>query len=147
MTANKRPQDLPYRATKVSVRDTISKIKELLIKYNLLGTQITEYGKTFRLVFALERENKRYAFQFEIVIPDDEKFARQKFRAFYYHLKSRLEAVDFGLFTLQEIFMPELLIQLPNGDISTVKQALQTNKNKLLPISKEYFEKWSLNPI
>lgn len=137
----KKPKELPYYATKISVRDTITKIKDLLIKYNLLGTQITEFGKTFRLVFALERSDKKYAFQFNIIIPDDPKFARQKFRAFYWHLKSRLEAVDFGLFTLQEVFMPELLVQLPDGLITTVKDALQANNQKLLPISKEYFEK------
>jgi len=137
----KRPQDLPYRGTKVSVRDTISNIKELLHKYGLIGHQITEYGKTFRLVFALEKDNKKFAFQFELTRPDEDKFDRQKFRAFYWHLKSRLEAVDFGLFTLQEIFMPEMLIQLPNGDVRTIKQALQNNDQKLLPIGSDYFEK------
>ena len=136
---NKKPTQLPYRGTKVSVRRTINNIKELLDKYGLIGTQITEYGKSFRLVFALEHEGKKYAFQFEMIRPDDEKFERQKFRAFYYHLKSRLEAVDFGLFTMQEIFMPEMLIQLPNGDVTTIKRALES-ENKLLPISKEYFE-------
>lgn len=136
----KRPKDLPYHNTKISIRDTVSKIKELLGKYGLLGHQITEYGKTFRLIFALEKKDKKYAFKFEIIVPDDEKFARQKFRAFYWHLKSRLEAVDFGLFTLEEVFMPELLIQLPNGGITTVKNALKNNQN-LLPIKEEYFEK------
>lgn len=141
MTTNKKPKNLPYYNTKVSVRDTITKIKELLAKYNLLGTQITEYGKTFKLVFALERNGKKYAFQFDIIIPNDPKFSRQKFRAFYWHLKSRLEAVDFGLFTLQEIFMQELLVQLPDGEITTIKKALQEDNQKLLPISDDYFEK------
>ncbi|MCP4762619.1 MAG: hypothetical protein GY870_12635 [archaeon] len=135
----KKARNLPYYNTSVSIRDTVSKIKELLIKYNLVGIQITEYGKTFKLIFALERDNKKHAFKFEIIVPDDNKFARQKFRAFYWHLKSRLEAVDFGLFTLEEIFMPELLIQLPNGDIQSVKDALQSNQ-KLLPIESGYFE-------
>ena len=138
---NKPPSKLPYFKTSVSIRDTISQIKKLLTKYGLIGHQITEYGKSFRLVFALLRNDKKYAFQFELIIPDDEKFARQKFRAFYWHLKSRLEAVDFGLFTLQEVFMPEMLIQLPNGDISTVKSALQDDNQKLLPIDEGYFEK------
>jgi len=136
----KKPYQLPYHGTKVTIKSTISKIKKLLTKYNLLGTQITEYGKTFRLVFALEKDGKKYAFEFNIIIPNDPNFARQKFRAFYWHLKSRLEAVDFGLFTLQEIFMPELLIQLPNGDVTTIKKAIQSNQN-LLPVSEEYFEK------
>ena len=56
-------------------------------------------------------------------------------------IKSRLEAVEFGLFTMEEVFMPEMLIQLPTGDITTVKKALKENDQKLLPISKEYFEK------
>ena len=141
MTTNKKPKNLPYYNTKIAIKDTITKIKDLLTKYNLLGTQITEYGKTFKLVFALERDGKKYAFQFEIIIPDDPKFARQKFRAFYWHLKSRLEAVDFGLFTLQEIFMPELLVQLPDGEITTVKKALQKDSQKLLSISDDYFNK------
>ena len=136
----KRPRDLPYHNTNVSIRDTISKIKELLGKYGLIGHQITEYGKTFKLVFALQREAKKHAFQFDLIIPDDDKFARQKFRAFYWHLKSRLEAVDFGLFTLQEVFMAELLVQLPNGDITTVKKSIENNQ-KLLPIASDYFEK------
>jgi len=50
-----------------------------------------------------------------------------------------LEAVDFGLFTLQEVFMAELLVQLPNGDITTVKKSIQNNQ-KLLPIASDYFE-------
>ncbi len=136
----KKPNKLPYYGTKVSIRDTISKIKELLKKYNLLGIQITEYGEIFRLVFALEKDSKRYAFQFEIITPDNPQFARQKFRAFYWHLKSRLEAVDFGLFTLQEVFMPELLVALPNGTTSTIKEALQSNQ-KILPINNNYFER------
>lgn len=137
----KKPSELPYRGTKVSIRDTISNIKELLYKYGLIGHQITEYGKSFRLVFVLLRDDKKYAFQFELIIPDNERFARQKFRAFYWHLKSRLEAVDFGLFTLQEAFMPEMLIQLSNGNVSTVKSALQSDNQKLLPIDEGYFEK------
>lgn len=135
----KKPKDLPYYNTNVSVRDTISKIKDLLTKYNLAGIQITEYGDIFRLIFALERDSKKHAFQFEITVPKDARFARQKFRAFYWHLKSRLEAVDFGLFTLEEIFMPELLIQLNNGEVKTVKDALKTNR-QLLPMSSDYFD-------
>ena len=140
MTTNKRPSDLPYYNTKVSISDTIIKVKKLLSKYGLIGHQITEYGKTFKLVFALERDNKKHAFQFNIIIPDDEKFARQKFRAFYWHLKSRLEAVDFGLFTMEEIFMAEMLIQLPDGDITTVKKALLQKNQKLLPVDNIFFE-------
>ena len=134
----KRPKELPYYGTKILIRGTIEKIKELLTKYNLLGTQITEYGKTFKLVFALEKDDKKLAFQFTLTIPDNKRFARQKFRAFYWHLKSRLEAVDFGLFTLQEIFMPELLIQLPNGEVGTIKDSLL--KNNLLKLEYKIFE-------
>ncbi|KKN90848.1 hypothetical protein LCGC14_0224310 [marine sediment metagenome] len=133
----KKPNKLPYYGTKVSIRDTIAKIKELLRKYNLIGIQITEYGEIFRLVFALENNGKKYAFQFEIITPDNPQFARQKFRAFYWHLKSRLEAVDFGLFTLQEVFMPELLVSLPDGTAQTIKNVLKYNQ-KLLPVN--YFE-------
>ena len=140
MKVNKKPRELPYYNTKVPIVNTITKIKSLLMKYGLLGTQITEYGKTFRLVFALKRDNKKYAFQFDMIIPDDEKFARQKFRAFYYHLKSRLEAVEFGLFTMEEIFMPEMLIQLPDGDITTVKKALLQKNQKLLPVDNIFFK-------
>ena len=138
--SSKKPRDLPYHGTTVSIRDTISHVRNLLGKYKLSGIQITEYGNYFRLVFALKKERKNYPFQFEMNIPDDPKFARQKFRAFFWHLKSRLEAVDFGLFTLQEVFLPELLIKLPDGNISTVKKALQSNQ-KLLEIDKEYFER------
>ena len=135
----KKPRDLPYHNTSVSIRDTISNIKELLTKYNLIGIQITEYGQRFTLVFALEKSGKKHAFRFELTVPEDKKFARQMFRAFYWHLKSRLEAVDFGLFTLEEVFMPELLIQLHNGEIETIKDALKGDK-RLLPISSDYFE-------
>jgi len=138
---DKKPSELPYYGTKISIQGTVTNIKKLLKKYNLVGIQITEYGKTFRLVFALEKDDKKYAFQFELVIPNNERFARQKFRAFYWHLKSRLEAVDFGLFTLQEVFMPEMLVQLSDGYISTVKNALLQNDQKLLPLGENYFEK------
>lgn len=37
--------------------------------------------------------------------------------------------------------MPELLVQLMDGEITTVKKALQQNNQKLLPISDDYFEK------
>ena len=137
----KKPYELPYYKTDVSIRDTQLKIEKLLDKYNLIGTQITRYGNKYILIFALEKDGFKFPFRFEIELPNDEQFARQKFRAFYWHLKSRLEAVDFGLFTLQEIFMPELLIKLPNGNISTVKQALQQPNQKLLEIDENYFEK------
>lgn len=136
---NRKLRDLPYYGTNVSVRDTVTNIKELLDKYGLLGTQITEYGKTFKLIFALEHDNKKSAFQFEMTRPDNPKEERQKFRAFYWHLKSRLEAVEFGLFTMQDVFMPEMLIQLPDGDITTIKKALKQNNQKLLPVGSDYF--------
>ena len=136
---HKNPNKLPYYNTKVSIRDTVSNVKELLKKYNLVGIQITEYGVNFRLIFALERYNKKHTFKFELIVPEDAKFARQKFRAFYWHLKSRLEAVDFGLFTLEEIFMPELMVQMPSGDINTVKEIL-ASKQMLLPLGREYFD-------
>jgi len=137
----KEPYKLPYYNTNVSIRNTELHIEKLLERYNLMGIQKTRYDNKYILVFVLDTNGFKYPFRFEIEIPNDDKFARQKFRAFYWHLKSRLEAVDFGLFTLQEVFMPELLIKLPNGNISTVKQALQQSGQKLLEIDEHYFEK------
>lgn len=111
-------KNLPYEMTTVSIERSIKQINDLLYKYDV--TKISwgsEKDKFFILIFAIPKENGRFI---PIRIKMDLLYKQTRngtkplpeatYRMAFYYIKSKLEAVRFGLESMEETFMPNIII-------------------------------------
>jgi len=120
----------PYRDTKVSVERTKAQIMELLRSYGVEGIQWTEYRGEEDLKFIVQAEVKGVRRQLMIQVKPPRMFTRrrvrgrglvtttnrkQAYRLLYYWLKSKLEAVVWGLSTVEQEFLSQVTVALPDG--------------------------------
>lgn len=130
---------LNYYGTKVSISKTQEDIKKILKKFGLEGIRFTEYKNTGIIEFILLVDVKELAFRFAYDLPEQDNHKRQVYRALFYYLKNRFLAVEFGITTVEKEFLQELVLRLPDGSDSTVKEIIQEKlpqlnyKNILLP--------------
>lgn len=148
------PRDIgAYLKTKVSFHKTQEAITDLLQKHKVEDVQFTNTINSITLIFLYPRKiNQNFmklGVQITLTFPigkdDKEKsqLKNQYYRALFYYLKSKLEAVEFGIRDFGEEFMADLMMKLPTGKTVTVKQLLasqieknllgQTSEIKLLP--------------
>lgn len=106
-----------YAGTRVGVPQSRSEIERLLEKRGVRDFRVTTSGSLFALDFNWplkdERGRVRTVLGVRIVAPwpqDDEKRRRQMARVLYWHLKSKLEAVEAGLLSFEEEFLPHLTL-------------------------------------
>ena len=131
---------LSYYRTPTPIYKTQNEIRTILQKFGLQGIRFTEYKNIGIIEFILERENKEYTFRFKFTLPEKEIYRKQVYRALFYYLKSRFMSVEFGISSVEQEFLQELVLKLPNGSDGTVKEILgknianlQYNENLLLP--------------
>ncbi len=125
---------LPYFKTTVDVAKTQGIIRKFLMKYNLKGIRITDYKDIGIIEFILEIKGIEKGFRFEFIL--HENYKKQTYRALFYYLKARFTSVDFGIRTIEQEFMPELIIKLPDGSSTTI--ASEVNENiELLETTKD----------
>jgi len=136
--SGKKWYDKPYANTKVPVQETLSQIKGLLNKYNVIGIQETEYQNIIQIRFVLEENGEKIPFEFTITLPSNkneksiESQQKQYMRAYYYYLKSKIEMIkDFGIKAFKNEFMAERLLKLPNGQLRTLGQVIKDQEEKL----------------
>ena len=136
--SRKKWYNKPYANTKVTVQETLSQIKGLLMKYNVIGIQDTQYQDIIQIRFVLEDNGEQIPFEFTIKLPSnkDEKSIesqqRQYMRAYYYYMKSKIEMIkDFGIKAFKNEFMGERLLKLPNGQLRTLGQVIKDQEEKL----------------
>ena len=127
---------LPYYGTSVPIYKTQNEIRTVLQKFGLKGTRFTEYNNIGVIEFVLEKDGKEMSFRFKFNIPEKEAFQRQVYRALFYYLKNRFASVEFGITTVEEEFLQELILKLPNGTDTTVKELIKTQLDGLVFESK-----------
>lgn len=135
---------LIYYRSKVPISKSQNGIRKVLQKFGLKGIRSTEYDKIGIIEFILEKNGKEMAFRFKFNIPESEMHQRQVYRALFHYLKNRFMAVEFGITTIEEEFLQELILKLPNGTDTTVKElvkeqlkGLEYNSEFQLPFKKK----------
>jgi len=78
--------------------------------------------------FILEINGVERGFRLQFKLPTQENYKQQLYRALLYYLKARFTSVDFGIRTIEEEFLTELLIKLPDGQIKSVRETIDLSK-------------------
>jgi len=130
---------MPYSTTTVSWQRTKGEIDGLLYEHGIDKIQWTQEGDQIQLIFAMKVEvmnvEKLIAFKFEpvrIFAMTGRKGRRTKtemknvaWRLFWWHLKSKLEAVKYGLSSVEVELMSNIIHKLPDGSEATVGETMQ----------------------
>ena len=122
---------LNYFKTKVPVSKSQSDIEKILNKFGLQGTRFTKYKGVGIIEFILFKNENEIMFRFKYNLPEDERIKRQVYRALFYYLKNRFLAVQFGISTIEEEFMQETVLKLPDGTVGTIKEIVGDKIAKL----------------
>jgi len=115
---------LAYYRTKVHISKSQNDIRTMLQKFNLQGIRFTEYQNMGIIEFILLKNNKELMFRFKYDLPESEPLKKQVFRMLFHYLKNRFMAIEFGLITIEKEFLQELVLKLPNGLTSTIKEII-----------------------
>lgn len=116
---------LSYYRTSVPIYKSQNSIRSVLLKFGLKGIRFTEYRLIGVIEFILEKKGKELAFRFKFNLPEKESFQRQVYRGLYHYLKNRFMAIEFGITTIEDEFLQELILKLPNGSDVTVKELVK----------------------
>ena len=129
---NKNP---PYMDTEVPYERTKAEIEILLKSYGVKGIRWTSLeGQDDVLEFIIEAEVGGVRKQLGISVKPPHIFIKKKlrgqlvnteslnqeYRLLFHWIKSKIEAVVWGLSTIEKEFLSEILLKLPNGQQSTV---------------------------
>jgi tRNA nucleotidyltransferase (CCA-adding enzyme) len=136
----------PYSSTESDPEKTQMQINKLLRDYGVEGVQWTTRYDTneVRLAFVVETEingvKKKVGIEVTPPVflairrtwdPKQGKYIKvnapnwaQSFRLLYWWLKAKLEAVSYGLSTVEKEFLAQVMVQLPTGQKTTVGEAL-----------------------
>lgn len=146
MIISRRP---PYSSTTIDPDKTQMDIDKLLKSYGVQGTQWTKrYDlNQIELSFIIETEIKGVRKNIGIKVSPplflakrktwDSKSGRhivveapnyaQSFRLLYFWLKVKLESVAYGMFAVEEEFLSQVMINLPNGTRTTMGVWVETS--------------------
>lgn len=118
----------PYYKSEKSVENTVSDITNLLQKYEAIGWRWTTMGERFVLEFILdiaEEGGEARPMEFRVEAPRQEYLSpRQAMRLLHWWMKSKLEAIAWGLSSAVEEFLPYVVGQLPSGEPVTVGEII-----------------------
>jgi len=120
-----------YEDTSVSIDKSQAQIRKLLNKFNVKAIRFTSYPSYALLEFMREVSDKQYVPYRITVEPKVRDWARnsareldraerQVWRVAYWWLKSKLEAIEFGLVEFEQDFLPYMLLQDSVGHEETV---------------------------
>lgn len=144
MIVQKKP---PYSSSQVDPDKTKTQIDKLLRDYGIDGVQWTTNYRTneVELTFIVEADIQGVKKHIGIQVSPplmpamrktwDSKAGRyvkvkapnwaQGMRLLYWWLKAKVESVAYGLTTVEQEFMSEILVKLPSGEPTTVKEILR----------------------
>lgn len=138
-------KDIPYRTTTIPYGQTKTDIDEMLKEAGAIALRWTETPDSMKgvslpvLEFMLSVELEGMEKQFRVGIQPpllyDKKRDRSgvietpnrnaSMRLLYWYLKSRLEAVKFGLEDVFDAFMPRVINSLPDGRTITLGETMR----------------------
>jgi len=136
----KQPTKRPYDSTKVTPEQTKAEIEKLLKDYGIKDIQWTTYRGETELKFiwhiTVRGAEKEITFAFKppiILVPRrtwNTKLSRYEkvnvpheamaMRLLWHYLKAKLEAISWGLETIEKEFMSHIKIALPTGQETTL---------------------------
>ena len=127
-------QPFPYYGTTKSVEATQADIQHLLYKHGAQGTRWTEvpdqnlYEVEFLFPTPTEDRSKQtLMFRVRPTVlkkKDGSPHPEATMRLVYWWLKTKLEAVTYGLRSIEEEFLAEVVHHLPSGEEATVGEIL-----------------------
>lgn len=116
----------PYHGTNVPVGKTMGQLDTMLLAHGGIKTNYFKDFESEELVLAWERKvmvdgNRMIQ---PIIHRVSYKGLReaQAYRALYWHLKHKFEAVEFGIVTFEEEFLPYFVVKLPSGEQGTIAE-------------------------
>jgi hypothetical protein len=144
----------PYRTTNINYSQSRTHIEEMLKEAGAKGLRWTETEESFQgkvlplLEFALEvRWDERatlFVVRMQMPLLKQKKRVAGRYvettnknasmRLLYWYLKSRLEAVRFGLDDMFTAFMSRIVNQLPNGRLITLGETVKEHPEELSSI-------------
>ena len=124
------PSIKSYASTSVPPSRSKEQIEELLMRVGAIGFRwISQLGKSEILEAGLEWNDRKLAFRLTVTFDSDQE-RKQKLRALYWYLKSKVEAIEFGLVDLEQEFLPNLITS--SGEI--VYEHLDAENMQLLAL-------------
>ena len=132
----------PYKGTNLTVEQSKSQIRKLLTKYGISQMRWTEDLDQDQVMFEffMTGESRRYLVR---IIPKPiyeehrlwdkrsgksatEKVANwaRTYRALFYYIKSKVEATVLGFHTIEEEFMPDIIVKTKTGEEVNLAQAV-----------------------
>ena len=134
------PDISAYLKTKVHYNRTQEVISELLEKRGITEIRFSQNINQIMLEFnyPLKQQNKTFKMGVRFVLDfpqsDNDKqrqqYRNQYYRALYYMLKSKFEAVEFGIREFGQEFLGDLVYQLPNGKTATIAEIISPQVEK-----------------
>ena len=120
MITRKKP---PYDRTEIPVIKTQNEIQQLLLEYGAEGIQWVVFRDGLpKLAFIIEANingaSKKVGVQIDpplIQRPNRTVNFEQSMRLLYWYVKSKLEAVAYGVKTFEKEFLDDLIYRLPDG--------------------------------
>ena len=129
----------PYMDTTVPYERTKAEIEILLKSYGIKNIRWTTLeGQDDTLEFIIEAEVQGVKKQLGVAVKPphivikkklhgklvDTENINQEYRLLFHWIKSKIEAVVWGLSTIEKEFLSEVLMKLPNGQQSTVGEVV-----------------------
>lgn len=139
-------KDMPYRDTTIAWNRTMADISEMVKEAGAVGIRWTELGNNMPVLeFLMRTELKGREMEFRVLVKPPELPDRKKIngkvvntvnrnasmRLTYWYLKSKLEAVKFGLEDIFEAFMLRVVHSLPDGRESTIGESIKENPDNI----------------
>lgn len=122
MIINKKP---PYDRTEIDIIKSQNDIQKLLLEYGAEGIQWIIFRDDLpRLAFIIEANingtRKKVGVQIDapIIRPKNSPQGinyKQSMRVMYWYVKSKLEAVAYGVKTFEKEFLDDIVYRLPDG--------------------------------
>lgn len=145
-------RDPPYAGTVVAPDRTLAQVQELLFEYGCEAVQVTrdQLGRV-ELRFAVEVEvqgvHRKIAVRIEpplLTVTRGKGRGKttysdpaRSYRLLYWYLKSKLEAISYGLVSAEKEFFSQVLISLASGETKTIgevtEQAFAQGDSLFLP--------------
>lgn len=121
------PKSKAYVGTAVAAGTTQEQIEKMLRAHGVSEFHWSNYETSTEFQFCLRAEKP---IDFRLFLNwEEERYKKQYFRALHFFIKSQLEAVEFGLFTFVEAFMPSIV----SGDQTFGQIALAQMGGNVLP--------------
>ena len=137
----------PYKGTKVPVWKSKEDISKMLAKYQINQSRWTEDLNQDKVMFEFVIKGDEHNYLVRIIprpfYEDHPQWDKSKgrniketvpnwartYRALYYYVKSKIEATAFGFHTIEEEFMPDIVINTSSGELTLADAIMKKQGN------------------